>query len=69
MNRMKVRDPDHWRECAVSARDEAKRASDPEEPRLGLLVAETCESFANEIEGACRPAPAFLGYFLRSVLG
>ena len=50
MNRMKVRDPDHWRECAVNARDEAKRASDPEERRLWLLLAETCESFANEIE-------------------
>jgi hypothetical protein len=50
MDKTKVRDPDYWRECAINARDEAKRASDPEERRLWLQLAEACESFANEIE-------------------
>ena len=50
MDKTKVRDPDYWRERAINARDEAKRASDPEERRLWLQLAEACESFANEIE-------------------
>jgi hypothetical protein len=50
MNKMKVRDPDHWRECAINARDAAKRTPDPEERRLWLQLAEACEAFANEIE-------------------
>jgi hypothetical protein len=47
---MKIRDPDYWRETAVNARDEAKRAADPEERRLWLQLADACASFANEME-------------------
>jgi hypothetical protein len=50
MNKMKVRDPDHWRECAINARDVAKRTPDPEERRLWLQLAEASEAFAKEIE-------------------